>query len=194
MTMGMTDELVGTLLGALLVLGFIAFLMWHTSRERFEKRRLRLEEQSRVLDRLGSGAEIADACPRARGSIADGPGTRSGVGRMVDDTRNSDRAIAAFMSLVADAHGRDEPPLDPMLIWLRAGLERRLEREQRARSARLLSFKLSVVALGLSGYVAARFTVPILAELGDVAIMTGLTLAAVAPAVWYLGFRPLTRL
>jgi len=113
---------------------------------------------------------------------------------MVNDERNSDRAIAAFMSRVADAHGRDEPPLDPMLIWLRAALERRLEREQRAQSARLLSFKLSVVALGLSGYVAARFTVPILAELGDVAIMTGLTLAAVAPAVWYLGFRPLTKL
>lgn len=113
---------------------------------------------------------------------------------MVNDERKSDPAIAAFMTRVADAHGRDEPALDPMLIWLRAALERRLEREQRARSARLLSFKLSIVALGLSGYIAARFTVPMLADLGEVAIITGLTLAAVATAVWYLGFRPLTKL
>lgn len=164
MTMGMTDELVGTLLGALLVLGFIAFLMWHTSRERFEKRRLRLEEQSRVLDRLGSGAEIAEFLKTDQG--------RQFLDRL------------------------DEPDEPPKRNGYRIGiaLERRLEREQRARSARLLSFKLSVVALGLSGYVAARFTVPILAEFGDVAIMTGLTLAAVAPAVWYLGFRPLTKL
>ena len=56
----MNDELAGTLLGALLILSFLAFLIWHSSRERFEKRRLRLEEQSRVLDRLGSGAEIAE--------------------------------------------------------------------------------------------------------------------------------------
>ena len=55
----MNDELAGTLLSALSILSFIAFLIWHSSR----KRRLRLEEQSRVLDRLGSG----DArCRRAR--------------------------------------------------------------------------------------------------------------------------------
>jgi len=56
----MNDEFAAFWLSTLAVFGFIAFFVWHSSRERFEKRRLRLEEQSRILDRLGSGAEMAE--------------------------------------------------------------------------------------------------------------------------------------
>lgn len=56
----MNDEFAAFFFSALAVFGFIAFFVWHSSRERFEKRRLRLEEQSRILDRLGSGAEMAE--------------------------------------------------------------------------------------------------------------------------------------
>lgn len=50
----------GSGLSTLAVFGFIAFLVWHGSREKFEKRRLRMEEQSRILDRIGSGPELVE--------------------------------------------------------------------------------------------------------------------------------------
>jgi hypothetical protein len=45
-----------TLLG---ILGFVAFLIWIVHRGRLEKRRLLLEEQNKLLDRIGSGDSLA---------------------------------------------------------------------------------------------------------------------------------------
>lgn len=51
---------IGSGISSLAVFGFLAFLIWHGSREKLEKRRLRMEEQSRILDRIGSGPELAE--------------------------------------------------------------------------------------------------------------------------------------
>jgi hypothetical protein len=58
---------IGSGLSSLAFFGFIAFLIWHGSREKFEKRRLRLEEQSRILDRIGSGPELTEFLKTAQG-------------------------------------------------------------------------------------------------------------------------------
>jgi len=53
-------EDVGAALGALAFFAFIAFLVWHSHERKLDRRRLRLEEQNRILDRLGSGPELAE--------------------------------------------------------------------------------------------------------------------------------------
>jgi hypothetical protein len=110
---------------------------------------------------------------------------------MMDQHPEPDRAIAAFMSRVAEAHGCDEAVPDPTLIWLKARLEQRLEQEYRAWSARLFSFKLILIAVALSALVAFRWTLPVLLEFDEVAMTTGISLAAVVPLIWFLGLRPL---
>jgi hypothetical protein len=110
---------------------------------------------------------------------------------MTDEFDAGERGIAAFMGRVADAHGRREAAPDADLVWLRARLEQRFERAQRTRSASLLSFKLSLIAIAISAFAAVRFTLPVLAGSGDIALTTGLTLAAIVPLIWFLGLRPL---
>ena len=47
------DE-IGDGLSLLAILGFVAFMIWHGNRDKIEKRRLRLEEQNLLLDRLAA--------------------------------------------------------------------------------------------------------------------------------------------
>ncbi len=110
---------------------------------------------------------------------------------MTDNSGETDRSVAAFMRRVADAHGASEAAPDPAWLWLRARLESRREREERASNARTLSVRLVTAALVLSAFVAIRFSWPLIAELGNAAIVTGVTLAALVPLIWFLGIRPL---
>jgi hypothetical protein len=42
------------------VLAFVAFLIWNTTRANLERRRLQLDAQGRVLEKIGSGQALAD--------------------------------------------------------------------------------------------------------------------------------------
>src|SRR5688500_18994280 len=42
------------------VLAFVAFLIWNTTRANLERRRLQLDAQGRMLDRIGSGPALTD--------------------------------------------------------------------------------------------------------------------------------------
>lgn len=42
----------------LVIFGFIAFMVWLRHRDRFEKRRLQVEAQTRILDRIGPGEAL----------------------------------------------------------------------------------------------------------------------------------------
>ena len=43
----------------LVILGFVAFMVMHKHQDRLEKRRLQLEVQTRILDRIGTGDALA---------------------------------------------------------------------------------------------------------------------------------------
>jgi len=53
------DE-IGNGLSLLAILGFVAFLIWHGNREKIDKRRLKLEEQNLLLDRLSSSGSLTE--------------------------------------------------------------------------------------------------------------------------------------
>lgn len=110
---------------------------------------------------------------------------------MTEKLDETDRAIAAFMVRVADAHGRNDPAPDPDAVWLRARLEQRLERMDRSDSAEVWSTRLTAVALGLAALVVYRWTAPLFAGIGETALLTtGISLAAIVPLIWFLAWRP----
>lgn len=108
-------------------------------------------------------------------------------------TEETDQKVESFMQRVAVAYGRNEPAPDPGLLWLRARLERRTERERKVLTARQFSFSLIVVALLITGYVGLQVTAPVLAGIGIVGTATAATVAGVALIVWFVGIRPLFR-
>jgi hypothetical protein len=99
--------------------------------------------------------------------------------------------VAELMNRVATACGRNEPAPDPTLIWLKAELARRDQRERKAARLQLLSHGLSSVAIAVSAWVALRFAAPALATVSPALLVTGVSLAAAFALVWFFGFRPL---
>lgn len=51
---------IGDGLSLLAILGFVAFLIWHGNREKVDKRRLRLDEQNQLLDRLAANGSLSE--------------------------------------------------------------------------------------------------------------------------------------
>jgi hypothetical protein len=49
------------------VLAFVAFLIWNGTRANLERRRLQLDAQGRMLDRIGSGQALTDFLKTAEG-------------------------------------------------------------------------------------------------------------------------------
>jgi hypothetical protein len=52
-------EDIGAAFSLLFILTFVAFIIWHRHRERMEKRRLLLDAQTRILDRIGTGEALS---------------------------------------------------------------------------------------------------------------------------------------
>ena len=54
----MDNDSIGNALELLAILGFVAFLIWYGYRAKVDRRRLKLEEQNMILDRLGNSDNL----------------------------------------------------------------------------------------------------------------------------------------
>ena len=108
---------------------------------------------------------------------------------MTEHEREADLAIASFMGRVAEACGRSEAPPNATLVWIKAELERRAEREKRAERAELWGFGIKSLALVVTALLVVRLSLPVVTALGDAALVTGILLAGTALVVWFFGLR-----
>lgn len=101
------------------------------------------------------------------------------------------RVVAGFMNRVANVLETPEAGPDPMLIWLKAELSRRHERDDRERRTWIWSGALSGVAATLTAWAALEWIVPVIRLNPEAFAMGGAAIALTLGVLYFAVYRPL---